>query len=75
MSRIEDAEKRVDAIERHTERIGHYMVDLFQFVALFVIGKHDDIVFVIHPLSPFLPLSPIYSWRLSMRVKNKRAQI
>ena len=38
MTRIEDAEKRVDAFERHTEKIGHYMVDLFQFVALFVIG-------------------------------------
>ena len=38
MTRIEDAEKRVDAIERQTEKIGHYMVDLFLFVALFVIG-------------------------------------
>lgn len=38
MTRIEDAEKRVDTIERHTEKIGYYMVDLFQFVALFVIG-------------------------------------
>lgn len=38
MTSIEDAEKRVDKFERHTEKIGHYMVDLFQFVALFVIG-------------------------------------
>lgn len=38
MTRIEEAEKRVDALERHTEKIGHYMVDVFQFVALFVIG-------------------------------------
>lgn len=38
MTRIKDAEKRLDIIERHTEKIGHYMVDLFQFTALFVIG-------------------------------------
>ena len=38
MTRIEDTEKMVESIERHTEKIGHYMVDMFQFVALFVIG-------------------------------------
>ncbi|HSS63519.1 MAG TPA: phosphate-starvation-inducible PsiE family protein [Gammaproteobacteria bacterium] len=38
MSQIEDASKIVDRVEDATERIGNYLVDLFQFVALFVIG-------------------------------------
>ena len=38
MTRLEDAESKVEHVERHTVKIGHYMVDLFQFVALFVIG-------------------------------------
>ena len=38
MTRLEDAESKVEHVERHTEKIGNYMVDLFQFVALFVIG-------------------------------------
>lgn len=38
MTRIEDAEKKVDVLERHMEKLGHYMVDLFQFAALFIIG-------------------------------------
>ncbi len=38
MPQIKDAEVKLDNIERYTEKIGNYMVDLFQFVALFVIG-------------------------------------
>ena len=35
---MKDAEVKLDVIKRYTEIIGHYMVDLFQFFALFVIG-------------------------------------
>lgn len=38
MPKIKDAEVKLDNIERYTEKVGNYMVDLFQFVALFVIG-------------------------------------
>jgi protein PsiE len=38
MSRIHDAEIKLDSIEKHTEKFGHYLVDLFQYLALFVIG-------------------------------------
>jgi protein PsiE len=38
MLQIKDAEIKLDTIERYTEKVGNYMVDLFQFVALFVIG-------------------------------------
>ncbi len=38
MARINDAEVKLDTIERHAENYGHHMVDLFQFTALFVIG-------------------------------------
>lgn len=38
MLQIKDAEIKLDTIERYTEKLGNYMVDLFQFVALFVIG-------------------------------------
>jgi protein PsiE len=38
MSQMDDASKVVDKVEDATERIGNYLVDLFQFVALFVIG-------------------------------------
>jgi phosphate starvation-inducible membrane PsiE len=38
MSRLHDAEVKLDSIEKQTEKIGHYLVDLFQYLALFVIG-------------------------------------
>jgi phosphate starvation-inducible membrane PsiE len=38
MLQIKNAEIKLDSIERYTEKLGNYMVDLFQFVALFVIG-------------------------------------
>jgi phosphate starvation-inducible membrane PsiE len=38
MPQIKDTEIKLDTIERYTEKLGNYMVDLFQFVALFVIG-------------------------------------
>ena len=38
MPLIKDAEVKLNTIERYTEKLGNYMVDLFQFVALFVIG-------------------------------------
>ena len=38
MPLIKDTEVKLDTIERYTEKLGNYMVDLFQFVALFVIG-------------------------------------
>jgi phosphate starvation-inducible membrane PsiE len=38
MTQIDDAEKFADRIERAAERVGNHLVDLFQFVALFVIG-------------------------------------
>lgn len=38
MSQLEDASKLVDKIEDATERIGNYLVEIFQFAALFVIG-------------------------------------
>lgn len=36
--RIEQIEKVADEVETLTEKLGNYLVDLFQFVALFVIG-------------------------------------
>ena len=38
MSRANNVAIKLDAIERHTEKLGHYLVDLFQYAALFVIG-------------------------------------
>ena len=38
MFQFKDTEDKLDVIEHHAEKIGHYMVDLFQFAALFVIG-------------------------------------
>lgn len=38
MTRLHDTEDKLDVIEKHTEKIGHYLVDLFQYSALFVIG-------------------------------------
>lgn len=38
MTRLHDTEDKLDVIEKHTEKIGHYLVDLFQYAALFVIG-------------------------------------
>jgi phosphate starvation-inducible membrane PsiE len=38
MPLIKDAEVKIDTIEQYAEKLGNYMVDLFQFVALFVIG-------------------------------------
>ena len=38
MSRLHDTEVKLDSIEKHAEKVGHYLVDLFQYSALFVIG-------------------------------------
>jgi len=38
MATVNDTEVKLDTIERHAEKYGHHMVDLFQFTALFVIG-------------------------------------
>jgi len=38
MATINDTEVKLVTIERHAEKLGHHMVDLFQFTALFVIG-------------------------------------
>ena len=38
MSRLNSVAEKLDVVEKHTEKIGHYMVDLFQYTALFVIG-------------------------------------
>ena len=38
MTRLDGTEVKLDSIEKHTEKIGHYLVDLFQYSALFVIG-------------------------------------
>jgi len=38
MTQLKDTVEKLDVIEHHAEKIGHYMVDLFQFVALFIIG-------------------------------------
>ncbi len=38
MSRIHEVEVVLNKIENHTEKFGHYLVDLFQYLALFVIG-------------------------------------
>lgn len=38
MSRIKETEAKLNTFEKHTEKFGHYLVDLFQFTALFVIG-------------------------------------
>ncbi len=37
-TRLESTEEVVKSIEAHTERLGNHLVNLFQFVALFVIG-------------------------------------
>ena len=38
MSRLQNAEVKLENIEKHTEKFGHYLVDLFQYCALFIIG-------------------------------------
>jgi len=38
MATVNDTEVKLETIERHAEKYGHHMVDLFQFTALFVIG-------------------------------------
>ena len=38
MATVNDTEVKLVTIERHAEKYGHHMVDLFQFTALFVIG-------------------------------------
>jgi phosphate starvation-inducible membrane PsiE len=38
MATVNDTEVKLITIERHAEKLGHHMVDLFQFTALFVIG-------------------------------------
>ena len=38
MATVNDTEDKLVTIERHAEKYGHHMVDLFQFTALFVIG-------------------------------------
>jgi phosphate starvation-inducible membrane PsiE len=38
MSQLNEAEAKLDSIEKHTEKLGHYLVDLFQYSALFIIG-------------------------------------
>ncbi len=38
MATLNDTEVKLNIIERHAEKYGHHMVDLFQFTALFVIG-------------------------------------
>lgn len=38
MSQLHNAAVKLDRIEKHTEKFGHYLVDLFQYAALFVIG-------------------------------------
>jgi phosphate starvation-inducible membrane PsiE len=38
MSQLHNAEVKLESIEKHTEKFGHYLVDLFQYCALFVIG-------------------------------------
>lgn len=38
MATVNDTEVKLVTIERHAEKLGHHMVDLFQFTALFVIG-------------------------------------
>ena len=38
MTQLEEVENKIETLEHHTQKFGHYMVDLFQFVALFVIG-------------------------------------
>ncbi len=38
MIQLNDTKDKLDVIQRHAEKIGHYMVDLFQYTALFVIG-------------------------------------
>ena len=39
ITRLDNTEVKLDSIEKHTEKIGHYLVDLFQYSALFVIGR------------------------------------
>jgi len=38
MSRLQDAEVKLNSIEKQTEKVGHYLVDIFQYLALFIIG-------------------------------------
>ncbi len=38
MATVSDTEVKLVTIERQAEKLGHHMVDLFQFTALFVIG-------------------------------------
>lgn len=38
MSQLQDAEVKLNSIEKKTEKVGHYLVDLFQYLALFIIG-------------------------------------
>jgi len=38
MTRLQDTEVKLDSIEKYAIMIGHYLVDLFQYFALFIIG-------------------------------------
>ena len=38
MSRLHNAEVKLESLEKNTEKFGHYLVDLFQYCALFIIG-------------------------------------
>ena len=38
MTRLHDTEVKLDSIEKYAIMIGHYLVDLFQYFALFIIG-------------------------------------